>query len=243
MNHGGNIPAGTTFGYQVLEIPSLQEMGIPMAGYIECRLSKRLNSLRYMPCWIELGEHLLTYDCRCFQHESPPFLSGVRGDPWTHQSFEIQSPIRGLFLSLRSEQTVQSPRGIQYQNCNESLLPVILLPNDEPHPNSAPFRAYDRIAEFLLMNFDRIPVRVYSKRKPDRFRTYLAGCTANEAQHYQTYRETLRTRRPENHRAFSVREIGPNDSGLLREVQSLRTQDRQLDEALAHITRRYGTGD
>lgn len=101
---------------------------------------------------------------------------------------------------------------------------------------------YDRIADFLRENFKRIPIRDRSEVRSERLRTFIERLTANEAKSYLTYLETLQTRRPENHQALTVREIGPKDSGLLHDVQSLRTQDRQLDEALAHITWRYGTG-
>jgi hypothetical protein len=160
----------------------------------------------YETCWVNRGDRLLKYDCRCFQHDAPPFLSVFRGDPWWHQSFEIASPISGLLLSTRPEQTVGYAVGLQYECCHEERLPVILVPNDEPPPDSANFYVYDRIADFLLDNFDRMPIRDRTHSSPERLRDYIARSGRGEAgdssaeddvaSSYSARRDTLRTETP-----------------------------------------------
>jgi hypothetical protein len=236
------VPATMTFSYKVLRIPTLEEMGIPMAGYGVCTLNERLQGLGYDICWIDRGDPLLKYDFRCFRNSAKPFLAAIRGDPWLHQTFEIISPISGLFLYARSEQTVGSIPGmsLQYECCDELRLPVILVPNDEPPPSSNNFYVYDKIAHFLREYFEMIPVRDRSRTSPERLGDYIVRNDDDIKKIYRAHLNALRSRNPDSHRTYDIRKISAADTELVGRVQHLRSKNIELRGMLVHLARQYG---
>jgi hypothetical protein len=236
----GRVPASISFGLKILRIPSLAEMGIPMAGYGICRLSERLGDHSYDTCWINRGDPLLEYEFRWFEYETSPFLAAVRGDPLWHETFRIVSPISGLLLSTRREQTIAfaSGVGLQYQCCDEPRLPVILVPNDEPLSSSDNFYVYDDIASHLRNNFEKIPIQAGSKTS--RLREYIARYGVETASLYREHLSALEGRVPDSHRSYHIKEITAADSDLISIVQHLRSRDIDLRDKLVHIARKYG---
>ena len=235
----GQVPDSITFGYKILEIPTLEEMGIPMGGYGVCNINDGLSRQRYEPCWIERNDYLLTYNFRFFQHENKPFFSYFN-DPWFSQEFEIISPISGLLIHFRKELTVGFTSGLQYEDCEEDILPVLLVPNDEPSPDSANFYVYDRIAQVLRDNFYSIPIRDRQNTTPERLRDYVARKGSDTAKHYNTAQVKLRERNSSKYRKYNIRDISPSDNKLISKIQHLRGTDIRLRDKLVHIARKYG---
>lgn len=236
------VPSSITFGYKVLRIPTLQEMGIPMAGYGVCSLSENLCGLGYDPCWIDRGDPLVTYNFRFFRNDTRPFLAALLGDPFWNQTFEILSPISGLLLSTRPEQTVGFVTGLslQYECCDEQRLPVILVPNDEPPPASTNFYEYDRIGRVLRDNFELIPIRDRSHTSPERLRDYMARHNERVVNGYRGHLNVLQNRNSDEHRTHDIREISATDTELIGRMQNLRGKDIYLREKLVHLARKYG---
>lgn len=233
----GRVPESITFGYKVLQIPTLEEMGIPMGGYGLCSLNEGLSSQGYDTCWIERGDPLLTYDFQFFSRNVKIPLLSIFNDPIQHQTFKIVSPISGLLLSTRQEQTLGFLGGLQYQYCNEQRLPMILVPNDEPPPDAHNFYVYDQIAQYLSSDFDLIPIRDYSRLSPERLRDWINRKGDDTDLKYLS---TLRERNGDSYRAYEIREISDTDRELISKVQHLRGKDLQLREKLVHIARKYG---
>ena len=237
----GRVPQSITFGYKVLHIPTLAEMGIPLSGLGLVKPNEGLS--KYLPdpdaCWIERGAPLLTYEFWSFQNAKEPRFS-FSNDPTWQRTYEIVSPISGLLLSMREEQTLGFTNGLQYQWEKEKALPVILVPNDEPLPDTNNFNAYDEIARFLSDHFNLLPIRDHSKISPERLRGWIDRNEGDSAKFYLECLSGLSERDRQAHRAYEVREISAADGELVRGVQHLRTKDLALREKLVHIARKYG---
>lgn len=229
----GRVPQSITFGYKVLQLPTLAEMGIPLSGL---GLVKRNEGLsKYLPdpdsCWINRGDTLLTYEFWYFQDEKKPRLPFFN-DPTQQRTYNIVSPISGLLLSMRDEKTVEW--------CNERALPVILVPNDEPPPGNDNFSVYDQIAQFLSSHFDLLQIRDLSKTSPERLRGWIDRHEGDVARVYSERLSVLQGRNPDEHRAYEIREISAADEELVCNIQYLRTKDLDLRDKLVHIARKYG---
>jgi hypothetical protein len=237
----GRVPQSITFGYKVLHISTLAEMGIPLSGLGLVKPNEGLS--KYTPdpnaCWIERGDPLLTYEFWYFQNEKEPRFSFSK-DPIWERTYEIVSPISGLLLSMREEQTAGLTGGLLYQWDNEKALPVILVPNDEPPPDSANFNVYDEMARVLYNSFNLLPIRDYSKPSPERLRGWLDRNEGDATKVYLERLTALQERNPNDHRAYDIREISAADGEVIRSVQHLRANDLDLREKLVHIARKYG---
>lgn len=232
----GQVPRSVTFGFKVLQIPSLEEMGVPLAGLALVRFDERLKGQGYTPCWINRGDKLLTYSIRSFVHEERNW-SSLFSDPVHHERFDIISPVSGLLLSMRKEYTVDFTVGLQYQWCRENLLPVILVPNDEPPPEVRNFYVYDQIALYLSNHFDTLVIRDHSRVDPERLLDYLKR---NVGEDYRGFLDALRERNGKDYKHYEIRELTGEDRELIDRVQNLRAKDYQLRETLVHLARKYG---
>lgn len=146
-----SVPESITFGKKILTIPTLKEMGIPLAGLSIIEMNPQFYEKRYSGgCWINRGDHILTYKFRFFNTEKPSFLSkfGRLDQMWDYTK-EIVSPISGLLIGTRDEDAINFTSGLQYQWCQERVLPIILVPNDEPKPEKTNFYNYDSLATQL----------------------------------------------------------------------------------------------
>jgi hypothetical protein len=233
------VPESVTFGYKILQIPTLQEMGITLGGLGLVSLHERLRSTGYEPCWINRGDPLLTYKFWFFRYHKKSLFS-IFHDPQWHESFEIISPLSGLLLSTREEYTIDFLGTLQYEWCNERLLPIILVPNDEPPPDAQNFYIYDRIASHLNGYFDVIPIRDYSRMYVERLRGWIDRTGGDDAKLYLGRLSALQERNPDSYRAYKIRELTDQDVELVGMIQRLRSKDIHLREKLVHIARKYG---
>ncbi len=233
------VPDSVSFGFKILEIPTLKEVDIPLAGLGTVTRQQILSGGGFEPCWISRGDSLVQYKFRLFGSPEKSFFSRFH-DPIEEESFEIQSPISGLLLDLRKESTVDFLGSLQYEWCDERLLPVILIPEDEPPPSPDNFYVYDRIASLLVHRFGSIPVRDRSKTYPERLGDRIARKGSDYSRDYQERRQVIRDRNGADKRSYNIRELNEGDTNLVDMVQRLRTKDLVLREELVHIARRFG---
>lgn len=237
------VPDSIAFGFKVLEIPSLDEMGIPMAGLGICTLADGLDSYPYDPtkCWVSRGAPILKYAFRFYRNEARSPLSFFTGDPEDAETFEIRSPISGMLLMNRKEFTVGYVPGLslQYEWCEEPRLPVLLVANDEPPADTHNFYVYDQIANFVARHFDMLPYRDRSWTTPERLRDWLGKEGAESASTYNQRKQKICSRRHDDYRRYKVREITQNDHEVIRKVQEMRASDVALREKLVHLSRKF----
>jgi hypothetical protein len=237
------IPDSITFGFKVLEIPSLDEMGIPMAGLGFCRLADGLDSYPYNPtkCWVPRGAPILSYVFHYYRNAVRSRLYPLMGDPRETETFEIRSPISGMLLINRNEFTLGGVPGLslQYEWCDEPRLPVLLVPNDEPPADTHNFYVYDRIAEFVSRHFDMLPYRDRSSTTPERLGEWLVKRGAESATTYNQRKETISNRKHDDFRKHRIREITQNDHEVIGKVQAMRGKDVALRDKLVHLSRKF----
>lgn len=243
MTGFARVPDSITFGFQVLEIPSLDEMGIPMAGLGFCRLADSLDSYPYDPstCWVARGAPILSYVFNFYRNEAKSKLAFLTGDPMETETFEIRSPISRMLLMNRNESTLGGIPGLslQYEWCNEPRLPVLLVPNDEPPTDAHNFHVYDRVAGFVSRRFDMLPYRDRSSTSPERLGEWLVNRGAESAATYNQRRQTISNRKHDDFRKYKLREITQNDHEVIRKVQEMRGRDIVLRDKLVHLSRRF----
>lgn len=234
------VPNSVTFGKKILTIPSLNEVGIPLAGVSLVQANPKFKEFWAVGgCWVNRGELLLTYEFRFFETLEPSFLSrfGMQDPIWVDR-FEIRSPISGLIVLSRHEDSIST--GLQYQWVQEyGALPIILVPNDEPLPDDKNFSLYNQMTKELRRSFNVIPVRRPQKTQPERLFTYLDDPVSKEE--FGAYYKQLEHRNPEDYTQYDIREITHEDKNLISSIQNLRGSDIILREKLVHLSREFGT--
>lgn len=241
-SNNGVTPSSIQFGKKILAIPTLAEVGIPFGGYCRAVFNKSIEQRRranFGHSWVSRGELLVTYHLRFFQKANKPFLPLISDPIWTHK-VEITSPVSGLILNMRSENTLGFGHGgLQYEGVDERVLPVLLVPEDEPLAETGPFYRYDEIAHQMLSGFDLIPIRDRSNIRPERIRDYIqrggsiAGSLSERLQ-------VFRTRKSGGSRQYQIRTLSKEDRETIYFVDELRKADIGLREKLVHISREFG---
>jgi hypothetical protein len=187
---------------------------------------------------VKRGDPLVTYNLASFINDSRPLL---RKDHRYGEQMVINSPISGIILRTRREETLEfNPQmSLQYPFGEHPLLPVLLVPNDEPPTDTINFYVYDRIAEFLGSRFELLPIRGRSDLEPRRLRDWLNG-NPEAGPGFSKDRQTLRDRNPAQYRTYQIRDMNAGDVDLIQDVQHLRSRDLKLRDRLLHIARRFG---
>lgn len=233
------VPESVSFGFKILEIPTLEEVGVPLAGLCLTERHATLKGGGYEACWIDRGDPLLRYRVRFYQNLEKNWLS-MFWDPTHEESFEVASPISGLLLLLRQEYTLGFLGSLQYEWSQERLLPVMLVPEDEPLPDLIDLHVFDQIASVLSRHFDVLPYRDRSRTRPERLRDWLGRQSKETAARYQEWRIQLQERENGSFNAYNIRELNESDRKVLSHVQILRGKDHTLREKLVHISRGFG---
>ena len=235
-----NVPSSVTFGKKVLFIPTLEEVGVPLAGLGTLIMEKELHNRRYSGgYWVKKGEKLFTYNFYAFSKEKSSFFEKLKGeDPTTSASYTITSPINGLVIANRKEYTVDpnGASGLRYEYCTERALPIILVPNDEPLPNPNNFYEYNSIASWLDYYFYLLPIRDRSNIRPERLRSYISR---NENS-FDKDKDMLSKRERDDYKDYLIREVTKSDYEIIRNVQELRSEFLDLRDKLVHISREFG---
>ncbi len=232
------VPPGIKFGKKVLYLPTLDEVGIPFAGYVVT--SNVLSEARKdYGTWVERGEHILTYRVRLFSKPKKPAIPFV-SDPFRTVTFEVKSPIAGMYIDSRNEHTVAFSHSVQYENNPELLLPIILAPDDEGPASVDNFSAYDGIADLLKRNWQRLPTRRHSEMKPERMKDRMQVEGADFSQQIQTDAKRLESRQASQYRSYRVEEISQADKGLIYTIQKVQEAYPNLRGHLSHISREFG---
>ncbi len=237
------VPKSISFTHKVLYIPTLKEVGIPMADFGLAKINEAIKYEAYNGHWVKRGEPLLSYKFSFFDKEKPSLMDKIRGyDPKWDVDFHIKSPISGLILNLREEKTIDlSIGGLQYQGCTDFVLPVLLVPEDEPLPDTDNFYEYDKIGRTVADQFYRIPIRDYSVSGTERLGDYISKRDADVAKVYSDKLKTIQQRDPSEYRNYRIEDISEKHTALISRIQELRTKDINLREKLLPISRAFGT--
>lgn len=236
------VPESISFTNKLLYIPTLKEVGIPMADFGLAKSNDNIKYEVYNGYWVERGAPLLSYGFSFYSKEKPSLMDKIRGyDPEWDTDFHIKSPISGLILMLREEKTIDNSLGLQYQGCTDTVLPVILVPEDEPLPDNENFYTYNSVARTVASHFYHIPIRDYSVSRTERLRDYISKGDTALADFYSDKLKTLQNRDQSQYKEYRIEEISEKDTTLIRHIQDLRTKDINLREKLLHISRAFGT--
>lgn len=241
--NSSNVPSSITFGKKILYIPTLEEVGIPLAGLSTVLMEKELLNRRWNGgYWVNRGEKLLTYNYYAFIYEKLNFFDRIRGiDPTTSVTFTITSPISGLVIANRDEDSVDpnGANGLRYEYCKEKSLPIILVPNDESLPDENNFYEYDSVASWLKHYFPLLPFRDRSNISAGRLKDYMAR-NESAAKAFSKDREMLINRKSENYKDYLIKEITADDFEVIRNLEKARNEFVDLRDKLVHLTRRFG---
>jgi hypothetical protein len=232
----GRVPSSITFGTRVMEIPTLEEMGIPIAGLTYVTPAQGLT-LAPDACWVNRGDVLVTYEVSFFIGDTAP-RGWFQKDRLENMKFMIRSPISGLLLDYRVERTADWEWGVPHSFITKYCLPVLLIPNDEPPPSADSFYVYDKISNVAAEVFHRLPRRNRNATGLQRLKDWISWNPNDSAWFYES-RNTLKSRTNDAFRTHRIHEIG-GDNPLLSRVQDLRGQDLALREKLVHIARAFG---
>lgn len=227
------IPPSITFGFKLLEIPSLEEVGIPFGGLAVASNRSGTGPKTDVGTWVYRGAPVLSYRIDRFERETRskwPFA----GDPVSSRTYVIHSPISGLVVDLRHEDTIDESLGLQYQWCKERRLPVLLVPDDEPLPDWLNADTYDAISDTFRGSLERIPYRRQSEGAKVRLRDALGEDA------YASERAVLASRDRESYPGYVVRELTAEDTRILEAIQWYRGHDLLMRDKLAHISRAFG---
>ncbi len=233
------VPESITFTNRMLEIPSLNEMGIPLAGLSYVTKPEMYSGCNPTGFWIERGDHLLTYYLPSFEHDQKrKFWIFNLDDPIRKREFKIYSPINGLLIDNRTELRSLWQNYTRYQFCEEKLLPVLLIPEDEPPPEYH-WSVYNEFADQALARLDLIPYRTHSQNQPERWRDGVLS-DSDVSNHHSRCLKTLRNRDSQKFNQPRIREFTTDDQILVKEIQKLRAKNLSLRDKLVHISRQFG---
>ncbi len=257
--NSSDVPQSITFGKKILFIPSLEEMGISLAGLgfniMNSELINQYNLNHGHSTWIKKGDKLLTYTFHAFTKEKSTLLERLMSiigldysalsQTTTSQTWSIVSPVNGLMISARNEQTSETNRssGLIYRNQKESILPVILIASDEPLPDNGNFYTYDKMASWLSSYFNLLFLRHPDDFFPSRLKDVVARWSSKfpyDDEWYSKEFDTLKNRNSKAYKNYEIREINSNDSALISHMQDMRDKFLDLREKLVHISREFG---
>ncbi|MEM9649915.1 MAG: hypothetical protein AAF969_15660 [Bacteroidota bacterium] len=241
--NSSTVPSSVTFGKKVLFIPSLEEIDIPLAGLSTVLVEKKFFDRRYQGgYWVNRGDELLTYNYYAFTKEKTSFFEKLKGiDSTTTATFTIKSPISGLVIANRDEDSVDpnGAYGLRYEYCKEKSLPVILVPNDESIPDMSNFYEYDRMVSWLKYYFFLLPFRDRSRLHAERLKDYM-NRHESASIGFSKDKEMLSKRNSDSHKEYRIREITSSDFQVIQNIQKSRNEFIDLREKLVHLSREFG---
>jgi hypothetical protein len=238
-----NVPGSITFGKKALFIPSLKEVGIPVAGLAMVTMEPGLHDHRYQGGrWVRRGEALLSYRFNAFTTEKESFFDKIRGiQNTTSHTWTIVSPVNGLMLSCRDEWTSEYNPHVRllYHGIDTPLLPVLLIPDDEPLPDKTNFYTYENMASWVSYYLNFLVFRHASESSGGRLRDYITKSewVKNQLPNYQ---KALEARHNDSYNSYDIREIEPGDGQMISNIQSMRSKYLDLREKLVHLSRQFG---
>jgi|GEM_PF-3948668 len=228
-----SVPASVEFTDKLLFLPRLVEIGLSLhlAGL---PVSKTLGKLECIPgsftelsrepshCWIERGTPVMKYQ---IVYES---LSQEKG--WfkdrtkkriERKDVEIRSPISGMIVGFRdSDSVTQSTRdGIETKNKWGTMIPIILIPKDEPRPSIC---GYNEVVETMRARRKDLMISEYSERGWAKLEF-----VSNEEK--QVLSELESYERIDENQFIKAKKIdAKRDSYIIKSIDSLRSKDSSL---------------
>ena len=222
------VPPSIFFDYDLLLVPTLQEVGIPdeLAGLGRYHPEVKLGQ------WVTRGEPLVAAHISFYQREQKPWWSWLTDDPVWSIDPTLMSPVSGLVVDFRRQRTrIHAPWGVVYVG-EENVLPVLLIPRDEPPQDYWRLAFYGEIGTALRDHWKLLPY--YSGHADLRARLGqvgddLQGSWRDALRCIAEFREPCREE-------FEVRPMSHQDKAIVSNVQSMRAYDLILRDKLLHLT-------
>ncbi|HAA23892.1 MAG TPA: hypothetical protein DCR93_05085 [Cytophagales bacterium] len=247
-NYISGVPPSISFSKKVLVIPSLEEIGVPpdLGGLGWVSPNPELDKNRLTGGnWVNRGDVLLTYSFQSFNPERANFFQKITNNiPVITDSWKILSPASGLVIDSREEYTSESNsvNHLVYHYVNRPMLPILLIPDDEPPPSQENQYLYMRLVHWLIDRFLGIPFRNNDRTKL----TSLGKKIQTEEwskENYPKFLEQLKNINTTSIEPFRVKEIAKNEGRLLANIQNLESKYHDLKAKLAYISREFGESE
>ncbi len=224
-------PSTIGFDRSVLMLPSLEETGVD-------RLFSKLGiykSLVEPGEWVDRRQPVMSIVFHAFSRPLRSRWPFAR-DEIVERTFEIPSPVAGLMLAARpaycayygSSYATSSGRSLCYGE--REVLPMLLLPRDEPPQEYWATTAYDEIRRWLA---DAWPRLLFSHAELGYVRLRDAEYSEQElvGPRNSLFQESGRNDRCE------VSNFDPDNRSMMDTIQRLRSGDLELRDKLVHLTR------
>lgn len=225
------VPGNIFFDDRLMFVPTYDEAGIPRDLGALGRISVKVK----LGQWVSRGETLLEVEFSYFKFEQKPSrwqaLFWEDKDPKLSKTFELKSPASGLVLGFRE---LRMNEAIVYIHTIENILPVLLLPKDEPSISNYRLGYLEDIGLFLGYKWPFLlfpHVHGYYQRLGERAKE-------KDGEQYWSHsiQKILKFKRVaiESFPVYSFREYSRQ---FLHVIQDLRAHDLELRDKLVHLTR------
>jgi hypothetical protein len=222
------VPPNIQFDDELLFVPSFEEVGIPACLGRLGTIKTTVN----IGDWVNRGEPLVTARYSVFSSEKKrpwPFSDST----WSADE-TLSSPVSGLVLGFRTEETnVPSSWGTVYYD-TESVLPILLVPRDEPPQDDWHLHYFQRIGSLLAEHWARMPFfhRDKGSTRLNELRPIL------EDERWEPAFAAIAKFTSPILKRFEIRRMNKNDAGTLGgAIQYMRAHDLSLRDKLVHLTK------
>ena len=229
-----SVPRSITFDDLLLLLPRFEEVGIPS----RLGMLGELQPLVEEGQWVERGEPLLRAVYPFYKHRKRKLWHFE--DTWESKEATLSSPTHGLVIGFHEETARDEQQwGTYYSDLK--VLPILLIPKNEPAPETWPLNFYIEVAQILGQNWGRLR---YHQTSGSEFR--LAEAVENPNLGWQPdIRRILEFNGPtlgqfSQERLSHMRtdeSLTVLTNRLLDNIQQLRKADLKLREKLAHMVR------
>ncbi len=221
------VPSSIYFDSELLFIPKFTEVGIPLylGGF------GQLESQVTVGQWVNRGDLLLKTKYIIYSSDQKPRFPFVK-DKTFDFNVSLLSPVSGLVLQLRKEHVCfWWNYGFWYEE--KEVLPVILIPRDEPPQNNSELSFFREIGNKLRHNWQRVQNEY--QRKCVRLGEVMHKLEPKDK--YETAVKTISAFHHPRLSQFETRQMTSQDYKLLRNIQKFRADDLVLRDKLAHLTK------
>lgn len=228
QEQAGTVPPNIHFGGDLLFVPTFEEAGIPgmLARQAAVKSHVRIGQ------WVNRGELLIEANLRLYHSDRKPLLPIFPDSMWT-ATVGLQSPVSGLVVDER-EETVADPAewGTVYTRTMR-VLPVILVPRDEPPQEEWRLHYFHEIGIILRDQWRLLA----DSHKGTRFIRLGERHAQSQNRELQEAVDAMQGFERPRLEAFEVRAMTAGDERILRIVQGLRAYNLVLRDKLVHLTK------
>jgi len=220
-----SVPGNIFFGFDLLSVPTFEEVGIPEFFGRFGRLESSIQPGQ----WINRGDVLITLHYDLYRNERK--IRFLPDPKWT-VSESLLSQISGFVLDFRSEKVRTWLGGTHFTSAN--VWPIILLPKDEPPQDSHRIEFFQQIG-LHLRNSWRL-LHFYHEVKGEVRYGDLVLENKDDPRCKSAIRAIESFSQPKL-RQFGIRQFTSDDEWLLNKVQHFRAHDLVLRDKLVHLTK------